>query len=222
MWELAKFLWKWIFVIFVCLLIIAIDGWNFFVEMVLFTIGSMVALIGGYYCFVKYKIHQRVKVLGCREHKNHKSSEEQFRNQCRMYSISAYSRYQIMVCDYLREIESKGLHIELVKEDGIVYSPYKKGYLGSKDWQDKWSRIVFSPKITGWKFCRSIGVILRAHGISGIFDLDIRRSDSYETYGYLNLLRYNILIKENDDSLKDCEVTTPRTLRRRLRNRAKA
>ena len=106
-----------------------------------------------------------------------------------------------------------------MKDEGIIYKPRKGHYLGSKDWQDKWSRIVFSPQITGWKFCRSIGVILRAHGMSRLNDLDIRRSSSYNIFMHLSYLRYNIILKENDDSLKDCEITTPRTLRKRLRNK---
>lgn len=217
MWELAKFLWMWIFIIIVCLIIIIADGFNFFVEMLLTSVGIVGTIMASCVLYVKYREYVRVKILGCRTEWD-RNVEKQFDYECRKRSITV-PKHNINICDCLRQIESKGLHIELVKEEGIEYNPRKGRYLGSTDWQDKWSKIVFSPKITGWKFCRSIGIILRAHGMSRLNDIDIRRSNSYKIFMHLELLRYNIVIKENDNNLRDCEVTTPRTLRKRLRNR---
>lgn len=218
MWELAKFMWKWIFIIIICLIIIIADGFNFFVEMVLTAIGIMGAMVGALLLYVKYKEYIRVKILGGKKECSNKEIEKQFKDQLWQHRISV-PRYSINICDYLRELESKNLHLEIVKEEGIVYNPRKGGYIGSKEWQDKWSRIVFSPKITPWKFAKSIKVILRANGMNFIDIAQVRSGCSYEIFMFLDCLRYKLVIKENDESLRDYEVNSPRVLRKRLRRK---
>lgn len=218
MWELAGFMWKWIFIIIVCLIIIIANGFNFFVGMVLTGIGIVGAMVASLLFYVKYKEYIRVNILGCKKECSDKEAEIQFKNQLWQHRISV-PRYSINICDYLRELESKNLHLEIVKEEGVIYKPRKGGYIGSKEWQDKWSWLVFSPKITPSKFVKSIKVILRANGMNFINVSQVRNGCSYEIFMFLDCLRYNIVIKENDDNLRICEVDSPSILRKRLRNK---
>ena len=204
MWELAKFMWKWIFIIIVCLIIIIADGFNFFVGMVLTGIGIVGAMVVSLLLYIKYKEYIRVNILGCKKECSDKEVEKQFKNQLWQHRISV-PRYRINICDYLRELESKNLHLEIGKEEGVIYKPRKGGYIGSKEWQDRWSRLVFSPKITPRKFVKSIKVILRANGMNFIDVSQARSGCSYEIFMFLDCLRYKIVIKENDDNSRICE-----------------
>lgn len=216
MWAIAKKLWLWIFIIGVFILVIASDGINSLIVSFVVAVCVTGFIYAIYYSNKLYKQNNRVTVLGCRLKGDHQICQEQFRGECKKYSISAHKKYQIMICDYLREIERKGLHLELVKEDGIQYHPKEGGYLGSIKWRSNWSWIIFSPSITGGDFCKSVVTIMEAHDIKGHSE-DIKEYDSYYTYEFLNLMRYNLIIKENDDSLKHFEVDSSDKLRERLK-----
>lgn len=169
---------------------------------------------------------ESVAILGMRMPKNwdsyEKKGSEQFKDECHKHSISTDAYNMANVCTYLRILERKGLHLELIKDSTVRYRPKEGKYLGTEEWQDKWTRIVFSPHISGKAFCECIRTIMAAHNFSEsennvqpyVKGLDgmIKEKDSFFIYRALYIMRYNILIKENDSSLKDYEVNSPNIL----------
>ena len=172
------------------------------------------------------KFAASVVILGMRMPKKWDSYEnkgsQQFKDECHKHSISTDAYNMANVCTYLRILERKGLHLELIKDSTVRYKPKEEEYLGSQEWQDKWTRIIFSPHISGEAFCECIRTIMAAHNFSESdnnvqpyvkgLDGKIKVKDSFFIYRALYIMRYNILIKENDSALKNYEVDSPKTL----------
>lgn len=172
------------------------------------------------------KFAASVVILGMRMPKKWDSYEnkgsQQFKDECHKHSISTDAYNMANVCTYLRILERKGLHLELIKDSTVRYKPKEGEYLGSQEWQDKWTRIIFSPHISGEAFCECIRTTMAAHNFSESdnnvqpyvkgLDGKIKVKDSFFIYRALYIMRYNILIKENDSALKNYEVDSPKTL----------
>lgn len=166
------------------------------------------------YCAIKFR--ENAKILGLRVPNGkydsfEKKKCEQFCEECLKYNIILNPQDMPNLCKVLYDLGSKGLHLELVKESTIRYKVKDGNYLGSKEWQDKWNKIVFSPHIKGEDFCDCIKVIMSAHYFreadnrkSTNFkgnDGKIKTTDSFFIYRALSIMRYKILIKENESSL---------------------
>ena len=165
---------------------------------------------------------KHTKILGLR--KPHKfdgferKSCEQFREECSKHSIDVDYRNMPNLCIYLRILERKGMHLELVKDGLTRYhvSPEEK-HIGTESWQKRWGRIIFSSSIDEEDFCMSIQLIMAAHGLNAsrikdLYDFKgndgiIRTKDSFFIYRALHIMHYQILIRENNTELKDYEIS---------------
>ena len=148
---------------------------------------------------------------------------EQFREECSKHSIDVDYRNMPNLCTYLRILERKGMHLELVKDGLVRYkvSPEEK-YLGTEAWQKEWGRIIFSPSIDAEDFCNCIQLIMAIHNldasrIKDLYDFKgndgiIKTKDSFFIYRALHIMHYHILIRKNDTDLKEFEIKSSKQL----------
>lgn len=147
-----------------------------------------------------------------------KKSCNQFRDECKKHAIDVSYINMPNICTYLRILERKGMHIELVKDGLVRYTNNpKEEFTGSEDWIRYWDRIIFSPSINEEDFCACIlqimsmhrfsvyqnNVIPRVKGLHGM----IHPGDSFFIFRALHIMHYQILIRENNPALKEYEIS---------------
>lgn len=162
------------------------------------------------------------RILGLRKPHKYDDFErkacEQFREECKKHSIGVDYTNMPNLCTYLRILERKGMHLELVKDGLTRYdvSPEEK-YIGTESWQKQWGRIIFSPAIDEEDFCTCIQFIMVAHKLNEsknkcIEDFTgndgyIKSKDSFFIYRALHIMHYHILIRDNDKDMKKYEIS---------------
>ena len=65
---------------------------------------------------------------------------EQFKNECRKHSMIEY--HMPNLCTYLRILERKNMHLELVKDGQVRYGYSRDEYIDSDPWGKKWNRLT--------------------------------------------------------------------------------
>ena len=147
-----------------------------------------------------------------------RKSCNQFREECKKHAIDASYINMPNLCTYLRILERKGMHIELVKDGMVRYTNNpKEEFIGGEDWIRYWDRIIFSPSINEEEFCACILKIMSVHRLSisqnnviprvkGLYGM-IHPGDSFFIFRALHIMHYQILIRENNPSLKEYEIS---------------
>lgn len=128
--------------------------------------------------------------------------KKQFETECRNNSISIDN--YVNICHLLPVLDMRNYHIELIKDGLETYSNEDNQYIGSHEWQKKWSKIIFSSKISSKEFCDCIRAIMAAHNfterdnsIDNSITLDgkIKEKESFFIFRALHIMHYNIKIR---------------------------
>lgn len=172
------------------------------------------------------KAEKTTRILGLRKPREYDDFERkscnQFREECRKHSIDVDCRNMPNLCTYLRILEMKGMHIELIKDGLVRYDYSDKNKFDTEAWIQKWNRIVFSPNISAENICKCIRTIMKTHGLSEFEnravpsfpgnDGLIKPNDSFFIFRALHMMHYLILIQENNVQSKAFEINNPKLL----------
>lgn len=165
-----------------------------------------------YFIFETIKFEKAKKKVGLRSPFKFDSYTQhgvnQFVEECRMKSISVETSHRTPnLCHFIRLLDEKGLHLELVKDGHEEYNTF----LGFEEWIEKWRRIIFSSTITSADFCKCIKLIMKAHHFTefsnatqpndGIPSGKIKEDDSFFIFRALYIMHYNIRIKKNNKNV---------------------